>query len=70
MIQLIGLLLCAYLIFKGAEILMVAAASARDDRRTLIIWGVVCLVAAIAIAGSFALLFLASGVSMSDLPSR
>lgn len=70
MIQIIGLLLCVYLVFKGIEILMTAAASTHESRNTLVVWGVLCFLAAVAIAGLFAFLLLMSGSPMPNLPAR
>jgi hypothetical protein len=67
MIQLIGLLLCVYLVFKGVEILQIALASTRDDRRTMMGMGIVALIGSIVVAGLFALVFLVSGI---NVPSR
>ena len=67
MIQLIGLLLCVYLVFTGVEILQIALASTREDRRTMMNVGTVALVASIVLAGIFGLLFLASGLSQPSI---
>jgi len=69
MIQLIGLLLCVYLAFKGVEILQIALASTREDRKTVMGMGIVALIASIVVAGLFAHVFLYSGMSVpSSLP--
>ncbi len=55
MLQIITYLLCFYLVVKGIEILQIALASGREDRRPMIILGALtlaaCLLAAFAFVG-------------------
>lgn len=67
MVQIIGLLLCVYLVFKGVEIFQTGLASTREDRKLVMTVGLISLVSAIGIAGFFALLFIVQGASIGDL---
>jgi len=58
MLQIITYLLAFYLVVKGCEILQIALASNRDNRKEIIVFGVVVLVSCIAAAFGF--------VSMQD----
>jgi nitric oxide reductase large subunit len=68
MIQIIGLLLCVYLVFKGIEIFQIAISSPVENNSPRIL-GTIALIAAIGIAALFAFLLLASGASMPTTPS-
>lgn len=70
MIPTIGLLLCVYLVFKGVEILQIAFASNREDRRFAMTLGWLALVGSVVIAAFFALIFITSGTSTPDFPRR
>jgi hypothetical protein len=67
LIQLIGLLLCVYLAFKGLEIFQIAHSS-KDAPSSAIVIGVCALIAGCVLAGIFALFFLGAGMSMPELP--
>jgi len=69
MLQLIGFLLCFYLVFKGYEILQIALASSREDKSKIVAWGVMWFVWSIIIAAIFAMMFFAVG-GVADHPSR
>jgi uncharacterized membrane protein HdeD (DUF308 family) len=69
MIQIIGLLLCVYLVFKGVEILQIALANPQADRWSLAL-GWLSLAAAGVLAVLFALWLIASGASMGNQMPR
>jgi uncharacterized membrane protein len=70
MIQIIGLLLCVYLVFKGYEILQIAVCSPRTDRNWSLVVGAIFFLASILIAAFFAFLLLASGAQVSNQMPR
>jgi uncharacterized membrane protein HdeD (DUF308 family) len=53
MLQIITYLLCFYLIVKGIEILQIALASGRENRRPMIILGALTLAACVLAAFAF-----------------
>ncbi len=61
MVQIIGLLLCVYLVFKGYEILQIAICSPRVDRGWALGVGMVFFIGSIILAAFFAFLFISSG---------
>lgn len=67
MIQIIGLLLCAYLVFKGYEILNVALCSAREDRGWQIIFGAGFFVFSVILALYFGKLLIEQGAQLENL---
>ena len=71
MVQVIGLLLCVYLIFKGIEIFQIAWVTDRKWYEGPIVLGVLCVVAAVAIALFFAYWLLTAGEMINNrLPPR
>jgi uncharacterized membrane protein len=64
MLQIIGLLLCFYLVFKGLEIFQIGLSSARETRGSALALGVIALVAAMVIAGLFAMMLMGQGNAM------
>jgi hypothetical protein len=68
MIQIIGLMLCAYLVFKGYEILNVTLCSAREDRGWQIFFGALFFLASIVLALFFGSLLISQGNQMPQLP--
>ena len=69
MIQLIGLLLCIYLVFKGLEIFQIGLSSTRENRQPMVLIGLAALVVSILVGGWFALILWYSGPNMpSSLP--
>lgn len=68
MIPLMGLLLCVYLVFKGVEILQIGLSSSRPDNHGVKVIGIFALLASVAIAAFFALIFLTSGAA-NNIPS-
>jgi uncharacterized membrane protein len=70
MIQIIGLLLCVYLVFKGFEIFQIAYSVPENHRNNgAVLLGVLAIVASILLAAVFAFLLLASGMPV-DGPAR
>jgi hypothetical protein len=68
-IQIIGLLLCVYLVFKGVEILQIGISSQREGGWPIAL-GWLALVASIVIAAIFAFLLLASGAQATPQMPR
>lgn len=64
MLQIIGLLLCCYLVFKGVEIFQIGLSSARETRGGAVTLGVLALVAAILIAAIFAAMLMGPMATM------
>ena len=54
MIQLIGYLLCIYLVFKGVEIFQIGLTSSKEKKKSAMILGVSVLVVSVLIAVIFA----------------
>jgi hypothetical protein len=67
MIQTIGLLMCVYLVFKGAEIWMIGATAPKELGRGGAWAGALLFVVAVAIAVFFAWLLIAQGATVSPL---
>jgi len=67
MIQLIGILLCVYLVFKGFEILQIAICS-RDAPTSARIIGTIAVIAAFIIASLSAQAFLEAGSNLPRVP--
>lgn len=70
MLQLIGLLLCVYLVFKGVEIFQIVYVTDRKWHEMPYLLGAACLIASIVIAAIFAFLLLSTGASLQSLPAR
>ena len=68
MIPLIGLLLCAYLVFKGLEIFQIAHSNP-DAPLTSVLVGLIALAASLVLAAVFAFLFISSAASIPTLPT-
>lgn len=66
MLQAIGLLLCAYLCFKGMEIWLIGATAPKELGRGAAWAGALGFVAAVIVAMVFAWLFLAMGDSAAN----
>jgi hypothetical protein len=67
MLQLIGLLLCVYLVFKGVEIFQIVYVTDRKWHEMPYLLGLAALVAAVVIAAVFAILFLSAGAGSAGL---
>jgi len=67
MLQAIGLLMCAYLCFKGIEIWMIGTTAPKELGRGAAWAGALVFVAAVFVAVVFAWLFIAMGAS-SGIP--
>jgi hypothetical protein len=66
MVQIIGLLLCVYLVFKGVEIFQIAFSSPKDQKGASMALGALALVASIIIAALFAWWLVEAGSQMSN----
>jgi hypothetical protein len=66
MIQIIGLLLCVYLVFKGFEILQIAVASPKEPKGGAVALGIITLLASILLAVIFAAWLIEAGSQMSN----
>jgi high-affinity Fe2+/Pb2+ permease len=66
MIQIIGLLLCVYLVFKGLEILQIAMASPKEPKGAAVALGVLALIASVALGILFAWWLIEAGSQMSN----
>ena len=66
MIQLMGYLLCIYLIFKGIEIFQMGLTSPKDKKRGAMMLGISALLVSILIAMIFAVQFAEQNI---DVPS-
>ena len=69
MIQIIGLLLCVYLVFKGIEILQIAISNPGADAWARAM-GWLSLAAAIILALAFGYWLITQGASMDRIPNR
>jgi NADH:ubiquinone oxidoreductase subunit K len=67
MLQGIGLLMCVYLCFKGAEIWMIGATAPKELGRGAAWAGALLFIAAVAVAIGFAWLFVAMGATATGL---
>lgn len=68
MLQAIGLLMCAYLCFKGVEIWMLGATAPKEHGWSPGWIGAFFMLAAIAVAGVFTWVFIALGATAGGLP--
>jgi hypothetical protein len=67
MLQGIGLLMCVYLCFKGAEIWMIGATAPKELGRGAAWAGALLFVVAVVVAVAFAWLFVAMGATATGL---
>lgn len=67
MIQIIGFLLCIYLVFKGVEILQIGISSTAESKLPVLL-GAISFIASLVVAGLFAYWLIAAGESMNRLP--
>jgi hypothetical protein len=65
--QLIGYLLCFYLVFKGFEIFQVALCSTKTEKGGAMTLGVLAIIAAVILAFFFAVAFSLQGSQMPPL---
>jgi uncharacterized membrane protein YdbT with pleckstrin-like domain len=70
MIQIIGLLLCVYLVFKGIEIFQIAISSPRENKSGAVAVGTISLIASIVIAVLFAWWLITAGENMNTQMPR
>lgn len=70
MVQVIGFLLCIYLVFKGVEIFQIALASPRDHKSFTMVVGALSLVGSIVVAVLFAWWLLEEGQRLQNLPNQ
>jgi len=70
MLQLIGYLLCFYLVFKDFEIYQIALASPREHRGAAMTIGALAVVGSIILAALFAFAFAMQGASTPGYPMR
>lgn len=68
MLQLVGFLLCFYLVFKGVEIYQIALCSPREPKGGAMALGGLALVGAIILAVLFAMAFIVQGNHSGGLP--
>jgi hypothetical protein len=68
MLQLVGFLLCFYIVFKGVEIYQIALCSPREEKGGAMAIGVLALIAAVILAVLFAMAFIVQGNQSGGLP--
>jgi len=70
MLQLIGYLLCFYLVFKGIEIYQIAVASPKEKKGFALTIGALAVVFAILLAVSFGVAFSVQSHGLPTIPPR